>query len=248
MRNIGPLLITSIRNNFRSKGAVFVWITLSLMLSIILATAGCLFLLAPAVEAKVPDRGAVGRYLSLIVYFACLMGVGLALNVFTAQPLVKEKAQRTIESLLATPLKVKDIWLAKSLAVFLPGLLVGEVLALIALIAVNYIYIVPKMGFLITPWMAISSFVAVPAMYFSLGLLVYLVGLAGDAIAGNVIAQVFLSGIAALMINLGARNVLDPTLSLFTWVNLLIAAVLGIVVLALHPLLTKERIVLSCRK
>jgi ABC-2 type transport system permease protein len=248
MRSIGPLLIANIRNNFRSKGAVFVWITLALMLFAMATAAACLFLLAPAVEAQVPDPGAVGRYLCLIMYFACFLGVGLALNVFTAQLMVKEKAQRIIESLLATPLKVKDVWLAKSLAVFLPGVLVGEVLALIALIAVNCIYIVPKMGFLITPWMAISSFVAVPAMYFSLGLLVHLVGLAGDAIAGNVIAQVFLSGITALMINLGINNVLDPTLSPFTWVNLLIAAVLGIVVLALQPLLTKERIVLSCRK
>lgn len=248
MRNIGPLLITSIRNTFRSKGPVFVWIVLALMLSATATTAVCLFLIAPAAEAEVPDPSAVGFYLSLIVYFACFMGTGLALNVFTAQPMIKEKAQRTIESLLATPAKVREIWLAKSLAVFLPGLLVGELLALITLIVVNSVYIVPKMGFLITPQIAVSSFVAVPAILFSLSLLVHLVGLTGDPIAGTVIAQIMVSTIVTLMANLGAHNAPDPTSWLFAWVNLLIAAGLGIAVLALQPRLTKERIVLSCRK
>ncbi len=248
MSEIGPLLIVSMRNTFRAKVAVFVWIALALMLSGTATIAVCLFLIAPAVEAQVPDSHAAELYLTLIVYFACFMGAGLALNVFTAQPMIKEKAQKSIESLLSTPLKARAIWLAKSLAVFLPGLLVGEVLAVATLVVVNYVYIVPKMGFLITPQLAVSSFVAVPAILLCLSLLAHLVGLTGDAIAGTVIAQIFVSGIPSLMANLGSHNAPAATSWLFTLINLLFAAALGIAVLALQPRLTKERIVLSCRK
>ena len=248
MRNIGPLLITSIRHTFRSRSAIFVWIILVLMLSGTATTLICVFLIAPAVEAQVVDRHVVELYLTLVVYFACLMGTGLALNVFTAQPMVKEKAQRTIESLLATPLKVREIWLAKSLAIALPGMLVGDVFGLVTLVVVNCVYVVPRMGFLITPQMAICSFVVVPAIFFSLSLLVHLVGLTGDAIVGAVIAQISVSIIATLMTNLGAHSTPDPTSWLFALINLLIAAGFGIAVLVLQPWLTKERIVLSCRK
>jgi len=248
MSTMGPLLVTSMRNTFRLKSAIFVWIILALILSGTATIAVCLFLLAPLTETQALDRHMAEFYLCILVYFACFMGTGLALNVFAAQPMIKEKAQRTVESLLATPLKVRTIWLAKSLAVFLPGLLVGEVLGLITLVVVNGVYFVPTMGFLLTPQIAVSSFVAVPAILLSLSLLVHLVGLAGDPIAGTVITQIMVSTIVTLIINMAAHNIPDPTSWLFALVNLLIAAGIGIVVLVLLPRLTKERIVMSGRK
>jgi len=159
--------------------------------------------------------------------------------------MTREKSRGIIESLLATPLNVKDIWIAKSLAVFLPGLVLGEVFAFIALMAINYIYFVPRIGFLITPWIAVSSFVAVPLIYLCLSLLVHLIGLTGKLATGNVIVQVFLPVFAALMINLVIRHILDATSWSFTLINLGIAVAVGVVVILLQPRLTKERIVLS---
>ena len=245
MRDIALIITTSIRNNLRLKTLIIVFIGVALMCVAGIALFFCLLLIAPAMEAELPDRSELELYLSLIMYTACLIGVGINLNVFTFLPMIREKSRGNIESLLATPLKVKDIWLAKSLAVFLPGLVLGEVFTLITLIAVNYIYFVPRMGFLITPWMAISSFVAVPLIYLCLSLLVHLVGLTGKPATGNVIVQVFLPIIMTLMINLMVHHILDAVSWLFTLANLGIAAAIGIIVIFLQPRLTRERIVLS---
>ena len=121
-------------------------------------------------EQLFPDRAALELYLGLIIYSACLMGLGINLNSFAFQSMTREKARGNIESLLATPLRAKEIWLAKSLAVFLPGLVLGVALALVTLVAVNYIYFVPSIGFLVNPWIAVNSFVAAPLVYLLLSL------------------------------------------------------------------------------
>jgi len=245
MRDIGPIITASIRNSLRSKTMTVVFVGVALMCVVGFALIFCLGSIAPAMEAELPDRSELELYLGMIMYTTCLLGVGIYVGVFNFVPMTREKSRGIIESLLATPLEAKDVWLGKSLALFLPGLVLGEVFTLIALIAVNYIYFVPKIGFLITPWIAISSFVAVPLIYLCLSLLVHLIGLAGRPATGNVIVQVFLPIIITLMINLVVRNILDITSWPFTLTNLGIAGAVGIVVILLQPRLTKERIVLS---
>ncbi len=88
--------------------------------------------------------------------------------MFAFQSMTREKSRGNIESLMATPLSVKNIWIAKSLAVFIPGMVLGEILTLAALLAVNYIYFVPKMGFIYSHWIGLSSFLAVPLIYLCL--------------------------------------------------------------------------------
>jgi ABC-2 type transport system permease protein len=245
MRDIALILTTSIRNNLRLKSIAFVFIGVVLICVIGLNLSFCLLLIAPAVQAAVPDHSMLELYLNMILYTTCLIGVGINMNVFAFQSMTREKSRGNLESLLATPLEVKDIWIAKSLAVFLPGLALGEVLTLISLLAVNYIYFVPRTGFLMTPWIAVSSFVCVPLIYLGLSLLVHLVGLAGKPATGNAIVQVFLPLFASLMINLMLRSVLDASDWPFTVANLGIFAVMGIILISIRPLLTKEKIVLS---
>ncbi|MCJ7727756.1 MAG: hypothetical protein MUO96_03830 [Actinobacteria bacterium] len=245
MKDIGLIIITSIRNNLRLKSVTIVFISLTLMLVAGLTLFFCLLLIAPAMDVELPDRVKLELYLGLIMYSTCLLGLGINLNVFAFQSMTREKARGNIESLLATPLKVKNIWIAKSLAIFVPGLVLGEFLTLIVLIAVNYIYFVPSIGFLFNPWIAVSSFLAVPLIYLCLSLLVYLIGLTGKPANGNVIAQIFLPIIINLMINLMLHNILDAASWSFTLANLGIAAVIVIIIIFLQPRLTRERIVLS---
>ncbi|MFC2012536.1 hypothetical protein ACFLVU_05335 [Chloroflexota bacterium] len=195
-------------------------------------------------KAEVLDRHTLERFLSVTIYGACLIGLGINMNVF-AQTMIREKSRGNITALLATPLKASHIWTGKSLAVFLPGLVLGEVLGLISLLSVNYIYFVPKIGFLINPWMAISSFVAVPIIYLSLSLLVHIIGLAGKPATANVIVQVFLPVFASLMINIGVRHILDAASWSFTVTNLGLAMIIVVIAMLLQPRLTRERIVLS---
>lgn len=244
MKDVGLITSVSIRNNLRSKVIVAVLIAVVLICAVSLVLAFCVLAIAPAMRAEVPDRHMLEMYLSVTIYGACLIGLGINMNVF-GQTMMREKSRGNITALLATPLKTSHIWTGKSLAVFLPGLVMGEVLGIISLLVINYIYFVPRIGFLINPWMAIGSFLAVPLIYLSLSLLVHIIGLAGKPATANVIVQVFLPVFASLMINLGIRSILDAASWSFTVANLALSVIIGMIAILLRPRLTRERMVLS---
>src|SRR4030042_4018707 len=106
MRNIGPIITTSIRNNLRLKAATITSISVILICAIGIALIFCLLFIAPEMETKSPDTSKLELYLSLIMYTTCLLGVGVNLNAFAFQSITREKSRGIIESLLATPLKV----------------------------------------------------------------------------------------------------------------------------------------------
>jgi ABC-2 type transport system permease protein len=245
MRDIILITINSLRNNLKSKALTIVFVCITLMIALGLALFFCLLLIAPAMNVSVPDRTQMELYLSLIMYTTCIICLGINMNVFAFQSMTREKSRGNIESLMATPLSVKNIWIAKSLAVFIPGMVLGEILTLAALLAVNYIYFIPKIGFVYTPWIGLASFLAVPLLYLCLSLLVHLIGMTGKPATGNIVAQIFLPITLTLMINLVLRYVLDATSWPFTLANFGIAAVIAIIVIFLQPRITRERIVLS---
>ena len=245
MREVVLIAAASVRNNLRSKIAVALLLAVELICIAGLVAALCLTAIEPAMEAEILDRPTLEVYLSLVVYAVCLVGLGVNMNAFGFQTMTREKSRGNIAALLATPLQPSHIWLAKSLAVFLPGLVLGEVFGLISLLAVNYVYFVPTTGFLLTPWAAISSFVVLPLIYLGMSLLAHIIGLTGNPATSNVIVQIFLPVFATLTISLGVNHVLDVASWPFTLVNLGLAVVIGVVAVLLQPRLTKERIVLS---
>lgn len=245
MKNVVLVTVNSIKNNLKSKALTIVFVSITLMIATGLALFFCLLLVGPAVNRQVPDRNQLKLYLSLIMYTTCLVCSGINLNVFAFQSMTRDKSRGNIESLMATPLDVQNIWISKSLAVFIPGMILGGILTLAALFAVNFIYFVPRVGFICTPWMALSSFLAVPLVYLCLSLLVHLIGLTGKPATGNIIAQIFLPVSLTLMINLLIRNVLDAASWSFTLSISGIAAIMAVIVIILKSRITKERIVLS---
>lgn len=245
MREISLITAASIRNNMRLKIIIGVAVAVILLCVIALVVAFCILAVAPAMEAEIIDVHMLEVYLTIIVYSSCLIGLGVNMNVFAFQTMTREKSRGNMATLLATPLDVRHIWIAKSLAIYIPGLLLGEVLAVISLIAVNYVYFVPEVGFLFTPWMAVSGFLAAPLVYLGLSLLVHLIGLTGKPATGNVIVQVFLPVFASLMINLGVRSVLDAASWPFAVTNIGVALAIAVIAFLLRPRLTRERIVLS---
>jgi hypothetical protein len=110
---------------------------------------------------------------------------------------------------------------------------------------INLVFIVPAVGFIVTPWMLISSLVGVPLVFLALGLLVHLIGLTGKAATGNIIAQLSLAILPALMINLAVRNITSAASWPFLAVLLGLVFIAGIFILVLRPKLTAERIMLS---
>lgn len=245
MKEITFLTIQGIKNILRFKNLVAILLGVVLICVAGLTVAFSIFLISPALEAEVPDRAALELYTGMIVFAVSLIGVGVTLNVFGFQIMVREKSRGNIMALLATPLKTVHVWMGKSLAAFLPGMVMGVVFALISLLAINFVYLVPVTGFLLNPWSAVSAFVGVPLVYLSLSLLVHIIGLTGKPATGNVIVQIFLPAFATLTINLGLRQVLDMLSWQFMLMNLGLAVVTAIICVILLPRLTRERIVLS---
>jgi ABC-type Na+ efflux pump permease subunit len=246
MKDIGLLTLPSIRSNLRLKVVFIIFIIVTIMLVALLVILFCILLIKPAVSTASPDIKDLETYLSIILYSTCFITLGINLNSFGFQSLTREKSRGNIESLLATPGKIKNIWIAKSLAIFIPGLIVGEVLTLVTLIAVNYIYFVPSIGFILTPWIAVNSFIVAPVVYICLGLLAYLVGLTGKPATGNIIAQIFLPVIINIMIQIALRTTIFNSASWsFAAVNIGLALLIVIIIFLLMPRFTKEKIVLS---
>jgi ABC-type Na+ efflux pump permease subunit len=250
MRDIGPVITTSIKNNFRSRTLFAIFIGLGVMIALAISICYCLLLIAPAIAKGGPNlKSFLESQLGMIMYVGCVAGVGISVNVFAIPSMTREKSRGNIESLLATPLKAKDIWLGKSLAVFLPGLVLGEVITAIVLVAINYIYIIPKtdIGFLITPEIAVSTFVMVPIIFFCHSLLVHLIGLSSSPSSANLVTQIVLPLLIAMAINLDLHTGLVIASWDYTFISLGIAAAMGIAVTILYPHLTRERVVLSRR-
>ena len=245
MSNIYTITITSIKNNLRSKSLTAGFIGMSAMLAAGLVLFLSLMLIKPVIEAGPPERSELELYLTLVTYATCFICMGISLNVFAFQSMTREKARGNIESLLATPIRIKEVWIGKSLAIFLPGLVLGVVQGAIVMVIINYVYFVPIAGFIFTPWIAVTCFLAAPLIYLCLSLLTHLVGLSSRTANGNIIAQISLPALLALMINMVVHRVVNASSWPFTLFNLGIALLIFIVVIILRPRLGVERVVLS---
>jgi len=244
MRSCALIIGHSLRQNFRQKTATIISAGIMLMCAAAIDATFCILLIAPTATAASRDRASRVTYLSIILYCNCLLGPGVNLNAFAFPTLTREKTRGNLEALLATPLSIRSIWAAKSIAVYLPGLVMGLATTLIALFTINGIVQLDRPGVLLPPWTAVGVFLATPLMYLCISLLSHLVGLTGKPASANVIVQLFLPLIITLTINLMLRNILEPGL-LLTLMNLGIAVALALIILFLQPRLTRERIILS---
>jgi ABC-2 type transport system permease protein len=245
MSYITLIMSTTMKNNFRLRtvavvitGVVFICVV---GLTVLFSTQ----FIRPEVNSAAPDRSVLENYLGLILFTTSFISLGIYASVFAFQSMTREKARGNIQALLATPVTPVAIWLGKSLAAFLPGLLFTVVMTLAVFLAVNYIYFVPDLGFILTPWMVFSNLIVVPLVYLALTLLVHVVGLAGKPATANIISQIFLPVMTALMINLSVREFPNAGSLLFAIILFGVAAGIGVIILVVRHQLTAEKIVLS---
>ncbi|MEA2015880.1 MAG: hypothetical protein U9O59_04135 [Actinomycetota bacterium] len=245
MKDTGLIIKTSIKNNIRFKIPLLVYIIVTLICVVGVTAIFIIISILPEMEKEVPDMYTLELFSGVIVFTTCTIGIGVNLNAFAFHSIIREKTRDNIESLLATPLKASNIWAARSIAIFIPGLVAGEVLTILVIIIVNYIYFIPEIGFILNPWAAVSSFIAVPLVFLALSLLSHLVGLTGRAASANIIVQIFLPVFANVMINLSIHRVLEITSWTFASANFGVAAAIFIISIFLKGRLKKERIILS---
>jgi ABC-type Na+ efflux pump permease subunit len=157
---------------------------------------------------------------------------------------ITDKTKRVLESLLATPLTLNEVWAGKSLAITLPSISVSFVLSIAALILLNKLFIVPVVGTFVMPGTTqmITGWVLVPII----SLLVTMIVTLFQLILNNPRIANF-----AFMIMFFAVFWI-PTTPLMSSLNmpgiyLVLIAVLVVLILVLSRLLTKERVILSSK-
>jgi ABC-2 type transport system permease protein len=247
MSRSGAIIVTDLRNDLRSRALVIVLLGIVALCVVAAGVIAGRFIIAPAVDAG-RSADTLGYDLGLVAYVTAFVLTGVTYCVLFSVPLAREKARGAIESLLATPAGVRQVWLAKSAALFLPGVVLGTLLPLCLTLFISYAYLRPRYGFVLNLWLALCTYIAVPLVYFALSLLIHVVGLRGRTVDANVIAIIFVSGATALMSNLATRQTLDATSWPFLAANLGLAAALAAAALLLLPSLSKERIVASCHR
>lgn len=186
--------------------------------------------------------------IGLIAYFLPLFILITFIWAFASLPIIKEKVNGNIASLLATPLSPKEILIGKSLTIFLPGFAISVVSTLIVPLAVNFIAISPATGsFVLTAPLLVTGFLINPLMFFGLLLFIVLFSLANNP--DIAIAPSFLIGFGLMIgIPLGvATGVINLASWSFSLWYLAGTTVIWIVVCCFSRLLTKENIVLSSK-
>jgi ABC-2 type transport system permease protein len=167
--------------------------------------------------------------------------------IIDSYTLVIEKTKHSLESLLCTPLSLKQFWFGKTMSMFIPSIILGFLFTIGAFCALNIFIISPKVGHWIYPGAAplVAIFVAVPAIVLFISALFYLLQL--------IITNLRLINIIFMLVFIAAMNtlILGPVFSTSSWslvfISLGVAAALGLANLFLYKLLTKERIVLTSK-
>ena len=184
--------------------------------------------------------------IGLIVYFLPLFIILSFIWAFSSLPVIKEKANGNITSLLVTPISPKEIWIGKSLAIFLPGYVISIVSIFVVLLTVNIVIVNQSQGTVIinAPLLLTGLFVN-PLLFFGLLLFIILFSLANNP--DIAIAPSFILGFGLMLgIPLGvATGFIDlASWSFFFW-YLACTIIVLIVVFFLSRMLTRENIVLS---
>jgi len=185
--------------------------------------------------------GLAVNYMPLIVLFTCMA-------TWATDPIAKEKAKGPMESLLATPLTAKAVWIGKSLAIFLPAYIIGLIATVIVILAMNFASILPATGHFVLPLPeALTSFLFLPLLMFALISL----GVLFSLITNPVIGQTIIIFIGVILLQVVGQVGGRITWLLASWdyalYNLAGAALLGIIAFYLSRSLSKEKIILSSK-
>lgn len=157
---------------------------------------------------------------------------------------IMDKAKRTLESLMATPLSLRQIWVGKSLAITLPSIGATLVISLLVLVLLNRIFVVPAVGSPVIPDVlsVVSGLLIVPVIAFLVAMIVTLLQLvmSNPRIANFAFIALFMAVFFATTLRLA------PSWN-FSLTYVVVAVFLTMVNLLLARFLTKERVVLSSK-
>jgi len=203
--------------DFRELRQSSAFLIISILFAIITAAASVIIIIAlrrQELLGKETARQVFELILGLSAYFLPLSVLMTFIWSFTFLTIIKEKVSGNIESLLATPLSPKEIWIGKSIAIFLPGYTISIISTLIILLTVNFFVIIPATGNFILPVpLLLISFLINPLLFLALLLFIVLFSLANNP--DIAIAPSFLVGFG-LMIGI-PLGVVTGVIKLASW-------------------------------
>ena len=186
-------------------------------------------------------------FLNNLSYVLPMMFSIFVCSVFANYAVIVDKAKRNIESLMATPVSINQIWLGKTLAVSLPSLVVGIIIAIISLLVMDIFFIMPKTNSFIFPDLiaGISTIILVPALVFVIvSIVTYIQLVITNPRIGNFVFSGFFF---LLLIGSNIPAMLGLPVSYFALVYLGFIVICGAVAYFLSKTLTKERVLLSSK-
>ena len=181
--------------------------------------------------------------LAITLSFMSMMTFCMILSGYSV---LMEKIKRSMESLLATPLTTRQIWVGKAIAIFVPSVVLGMVLTIGAIVAANVIYVLPKTDRFVAPPASslVVCLISIPAIVFSLVCVITIL----QFVLSNarVVNALFMGIIFGVGFGLTGTSI-DLTSWKFTLISVAFIAVLAVFTLLLSRLMSTERIVLTSK-
>jgi ABC-2 type transport system permease protein len=101
----------------------------------------------------------------------------LMCTIFAAYSIIIDKSKRNLETLMVTPVSLKQIWTAKTLGVTIPSVSLALLISLVGYLTMNFILVIPYTHAFIFPgWLVLlTDLVIVPVLiFFVVALVIYL--------------------------------------------------------------------------
>ena len=193
-------------------------------------------------------RDTTRTYLNTTLFiWPLLYGLVNSLQVGSVN-LTLEKTGRNLEPLMVTPLSVRQIWIAKSVALSVVGVVVGLTDVLIVFLGTTFILVIPKTGGFVMPdAIAIATaLIVIPVLVFMVVLLTtYLQMIITNPRAGNAAFGVILVGtwIGITLITYYVQSTVDY----YTPFYLALIILIAVGCRRASRFLTPERVVLSSK-
>jgi len=186
-------------------------------------------------------------FLNGLAYTLPMMYSIFVCSIFANYSVIVDKAKRNIESLMASPVSINQIWMGKSLAVTLPSVILGLSISILDYLIINFGFVLPHTHFFVIPDVVaiVSALLIVPVLIFAIVAIVTDIQLiiSNPRIANFVFTVIFL----ILLFGVNALGGLGISISFTPVVYLGMIVLCAMISFILSRSLTREKVLLSSK-
>jgi hypothetical protein len=241
------ILIRDVREKLKSMAFLIICI-ISSLITIAASVATSVILSRKPWVGMAEARPILELIIGLMSFFIPLIIMMIFIWGFSGLQLISEKTKGIISSLIAANITPRQLWIGKSLAIFIPGYLISIISTATVILSINLSVIVPASGSFIFPLpLFLMSLVWDPLLLLGTLLFIILFSLAGNP--DIAIAPSFIVGFGLMMgvpigMTTGWIDLVSWDFSLWFLAG---TAVVWIAVIILTRFLTRENIILSSK-